>query len=74
MLTHTRTYRILAVEQGEEEYREYAATAISEALTMAERDDAGRIGHAYTYGVMPEDYDIAREEGIRFNQADGLLI
>ena len=44
MLTHTRTYRILAVEQGEEEYREYAATALSEALTMAERGPDHNLG------------------------------
>lgn len=71
----TRTYRILAVQlepTHTEEYRDYTASSVAEALTMAERDDAGR--QPRTYGILPEDYDTARAEGIDFNEADGLLL
>jgi hypothetical protein len=57
-----------------EEFREYQATSLSEALTMAERDDAGRPDAPTCYGIPPEDFDIARAEGIEFNDADGLLL
>lgn len=69
------TFRVLAVQlvpDHSEEYRDYVADSLSEALTMAERDDAGR--GSYTYGVLPEDYPQARAEGIAFNEADGLLL
>ena len=83
MMTNTRTYAVKAVSAAFlndgvsadgliEEIREYEATALSEALAMAERDDAGRAD--FVYGILPEDYDIARAEGIDFNEADGLLI
>lgn len=77
MMTDTvaRPYRVLAVQfepDHIEEHRDYDASSLSEALTMAERADAGRAD--YIYGILPEDYDIARAEGIAFNDADGLLI
>ena len=59
-------------ETGTEEYREYLTDSLAEALTRAERDDAGQ--RRWIDGVLPEDYDIARAEGIAFNEADGLLI
>jgi hypothetical protein len=71
----THTYRILAVQVEPvhtEEHRDYQAESLSEALTMAERADAGRA--TYTYGIPPEAYEQARAEGIAFNDADGLLI
>jgi hypothetical protein len=81
--TTTRTYTVRAVaacflsdgtprEDGLiEEEREYEASALGEALAMAEADDAGRAD--FVYGICPEDYDIARAEGLSFNEADGLL-
>lgn len=70
-----REYTVLAVRfepDHAEERRVYVATSIGEALTMAERADAGRA--SYVYGVTPADYAEARGEGIAFNEADGLLI
>ena len=69
-----RPFRIVAMNpaDGTEEYRDYDASCLSEALGMAERDDAGRADRIY--GICPEDYALAREEGIAFNEADGLLI
>jgi hypothetical protein len=73
------TYTVLAAWQNhpdglQEEQREYSATSLAEALTMAERDDAGRPNAPDAYGVLPDDYDLARAEGIEFNDADGLLV
>lgn len=71
----TRQYEVLAVRfepEHVEEHRLYEATSLSEALAMAERDDAGRAD--YTYGILPEDFDLARADGIDFNEADGLLV
>lgn len=67
------TYYVLRVDpaDGSETVRPYAATTLSEALMMAERDDAGSV--TYLYGVRFADFAIARAEGIRFNEADGLL-
>lgn len=70
-----RAYQILAVQfvpEHREQIRAYRARSIGEALTMAERDDAGQA--EWIYGVRPEDYDAARREGIAFNEADGLLV
>jgi hypothetical protein len=68
-----RAYRITAMnpEDGATEYRTYEATSLAEALTMAERDDAGKVTRIY--GIQPEDYGQADVEGIRYNEADGLL-
>lgn len=69
------TYTILAVQfepDHVETHRTYDATSLSEALMMAERADAGRAD--FTYGIRPEDYPVAIEEGIAFNEADGLLV
>lgn len=74
-LTSTRLYIVLAVQfepSHIEEHREYEAASLSEALMMAERSDAGKA--SYWYGVLPEDFAVARTEGIEFNEADGLLI
>jgi hypothetical protein len=70
----TRTYCILAADPttGREETREYDATSLAEALTMAEADDAGVAD--YLYGICPDDYAQATAEGIDFNVADGLLL
>lgn len=78
----TRTYTILAVSYrptrlgpiplNPPEHREYHATTLQEALTMAEREDAGIAD--YLYGILPEDYAQARDEDIEFNEADGLLL
>lgn len=68
-------WRVLAVQfepQHIEETREYWASNLSEALMLAERQDAGKA--EYTYGILPEDYEQARAEGIAFNEADGLLM
>jgi hypothetical protein len=69
-----REFRVLAMDpaDGSAEFRDYRATSLGEALTMAERADAGI--RTRLYGVMPEDYAIARAEGIAFNEADGLLL
>lgn len=75
MTPSTRQYQVRAVQFDPahvEEYRVYEATSLSEALSMAERADAGQ--SAYTYGILPEDYAIATGEGIDFNEADGLLL
>ena len=74
MWTFTRDYQVLAVRLPEqtEEHRLYRAVSLSEALSMAEREDAGK--GTYTYGVLPEDFTQATEEGIAFNPADGLLV
>lgn len=79
MMTETRTYAVLAVWNNHpdglrEEFREYEASSLSEALTMAERDNAGRPNAPDCYGIPPEDFDVARAEGIAFNEADGLLV
>lgn len=57
-----------------EEYRLYWATTFAEALTMAERDGSSEEYPPDCYGVHPCQYDRARAEGIRFNEADGLLL
>lgn len=72
-------YQVLATWQNHpsglrEETREYSATSLSEALMMAERNDTGRPDPPDCYGIPTEDYDLARQEGILFNEADGLLI
>ena len=76
MPTDTRTYRICHawLEESREEFHEYEATSLSEALMMAERSEAGRPDCAKAYGICPEDYTNARNEGIAFNEADGLLM
>jgi hypothetical protein len=69
------TYRVLAVRftpDHAEEVRSYTASTLSEALTMAERADAGLAD--YAYGILPTDYAQALNEGIAFNEADGLLV
>lgn len=71
----THTYRVLAVQMATthtEEIRTYEATSLGEALAMAERADAGL--RDCIYGVVAGDFDIARAEGIQFNEADGLLV
>ena len=70
----TYEWQIIAMDpkNGSEEIREYEADSLGEALAMAERDDAGSATRIY--GIMPEDYDIARAEGIAYNEADGLLL
>ncbi len=80
----TTTQRVLAISvlaswqnhpSGlQEEVREYQASSLAEALTMAERQDAGKPYPPTCYGVLPEDFDRARAEGIEFNEADGLLV
>lgn len=75
MSADRREYMVLAVRFEPahiEEHRAYTASSLSEALTMAEREDAGRA--SYTYGLMPEDYPEASGAGIAFNEADGLLL
>ena len=70
-----RTYHVLAVQfepEHIEQHRSYEASSLTEALAMAEREDAGHA--SFTYGIEPEDYPLARTEGITFNEADGLLI
>jgi hypothetical protein len=70
-----RTFRILAARLEPtylEEYREIVAASLGEALTMAERADAGAAD--YSYGIHPDHYPDAIAEGIAFNQADGLLL
>jgi len=54
-----------------EQHREYWAGSLREALALAKREDAPG---TFTYGIVPEDYEQARAEGIRFNEADGLLM
>jgi hypothetical protein len=70
----TRLFTVRAVQFDPhlEQERDYEATSLGEALTMAEREDAGRA--SFTYGILPEDYAVARCEGIAFNEADGLLL
>jgi hypothetical protein len=64
--------RVISFDPHTEEVREYPAVSLSEALSMAERDDAGI--RNVTYGIPPELYAIARFEDIAFNDADGLLL
>jgi len=75
----TQTYTVLATWQNhpnglQEEQREYEASSLGEALAMAEADDAGQPNAPDAYGVLPDDFEIARAEGIEFNEADGLLV
>jgi hypothetical protein len=49
-----------------------AASTIGEALTMLERQHAGK--ETWTYGILPEDYAAARAEGVSFFDGDGLLV
>lgn len=67
-------YRVrrVTLDPHVEEFRDYEASSLGEALAMAERDDAGR--EDAIYGICPEDYATAQDEGIEFNEADGLLI
>jgi hypothetical protein len=69
-----RIYLITCVDDaaGTAEHREYQASSVGEALLMAERDNAG--ARSLTYGIQPEDYPEARDEGIEFNEPDGLLL
>ena len=73
-----KPYRILTVTDDggasgwTEHIRSVEATSVSEALTMIERSDAGKLA-VHAYGICPEDYAQARAEGIAFNDADGLL-
>lgn len=48
------------------------ASALGEALVMAQQSDEDR--EFSTFGILPEDYEQARAEGIHFNEADGLLV
>ena len=70
----TVPYRITVMDpsDGQTTYREIKATDLSEALTMAERMDAGQ--HTYIYGIDPSDYAEAVDQDIHFNTADGLLV
>jgi len=70
----TKTYTITHFINGGEtiEERDYEATSVSEALTMAERAEAGQ--RTVTFGIQPRDYDEALAEGVAFNEADGLLV
>jgi hypothetical protein len=67
-------FQIMVQQQadGSEAIYEYEASSIGEALTMAERDNAGVTD--VILGIRPEDYEAARVEGIEFNEADGLLL
>jgi hypothetical protein len=72
-ITSLRTYHVLAVQFEPahiERHRSYKASSLTEALAIAEREDAG----SFTYGIEPEDYPLARTEGIAFNESDGLLM
>lgn len=57
---------------GTEDFDAIEASSLAEALTIAERTDAGICTRVY--GITPDDYDRARAEGIAFNDADGLLV
>jgi len=73
-ITPMRIYLITQLIDGGSttEYVEYRATSLSEALTMAERANAGQ--RTITLGIAPEDYGEATHAGITFNVADGLLL
>ena len=66
------TITILDPETGAETYRTISASTLGEALTMAERADAGV--RTRLYGISPADYTTANVEGIDYNVADGLLV
>lgn len=74
MATKTQAYRVLISRPNEsrEDICTYDATSYAEALTMAERSLAGVVDAMY--GIPTDAYDLARAEGVRFNDADGLLI
>lgn len=69
-----RIYRVLAAqpERNVEEVRTYRASCYAEAFGMAERADAGVAD--FTYGVPADAFELARREGLEFNEADGLLV
>lgn len=70
--TETFTIRVVSFDPTYTETRRtYSATTLSEALTMAERD---HVGTDVILGIVPEDYETAKAEGIAFNEANGLLI
>jgi hypothetical protein len=73
---HTmKTFRVLVVQfepEHTETIREYRASSYAEAFGMAERADAGIAEHAY--GVPVDCFELARRDGIEFNEADGLLV
>lgn len=69
-----KIYRVVVAEPAENRERTFQFEAVSyaEALTMAERKFAG-IAETLI-GIPRGSYDLARAEGIDFNEADGLLI
>jgi hypothetical protein len=69
-----KIYRVLAAQHDRnvEEIREYRASCYAEAFGMAERADAGVAD--FSYGVPADAFDLARREGLAFNEADGLLV
>lgn len=69
-----KPYQVLIArpDENREEIRTFHASDYSEALTMAERSLAG-IADA-NFGIPADCYDLARAEGIEFNEADGLLV
>lgn len=68
------TYRVLISrpDENSEEVVAFDASDYAEALTMAERSLAGNTDAAF--GIPADAYDLARAEGIEFNEADGLLV
>lgn len=68
------TYQVLIgrPDENREETRTYNATSYAEALTMAERAFAGMAD--VLIGIPADAFDLARAEGIEFNEADGLLV
>jgi hypothetical protein len=68
------TYQVLIArpDQNREDIQAFDATSYAEALTMAERSLAG-VADAL-FGIPVDAYDLARAEGIAFNEADGLLV
>ncbi len=64
--------RVCEPERNMEAVLAYDATSLGEALSIVERGYAGRAD--VLIGILPEDYPEAVEEGIEFNEADGVIL
>jgi hypothetical protein len=74
MDNHLTPYPVLIGRPAEntEAIHTYDATDYAEALTMAERAFAGI--EDVLIAIPADAYDLARAEGIAFNEADGMLV
>ena len=75
MMTQTKAYPVLIglPDQNTEEVRTFEAPTYAEALTMALAVVAG-VDAGAVIAIPYEAFDLARAEGVTFNEADGLIL